>query len=230
MVAGQDSGILDPRTIQPLLDNDSNMLRLAKSCIIASDQTGTMWQDIKQLANEGDVLQRQGDVEGAISAFVDILRVLDKEFGSNHPCMVPYLKTLATLHMMRQDFNMAKDLLLRTLFIEEETASIPALEVASTLNSLSALCIEIGNYKEAMTLVRRAVAIFESSTDKSASYVKALTNLGICLLHDRKGAEAHRLFEKALDYSKSSSTDPLDLVPILVNLVSCVRVVLEMMK
>ena len=136
-------------------------------------------------ASKADFLRRQlaelyqaGKHEEAIHIARQLLEIVEKTSGSEHPETANSLNNLAELYWATGDFANAEPLLQRALAIREKALGPEHPNTSTILNNLAELYTAMGEYAKAEALYERALAINEKALGpKHPNTVRSLNNL-----------------------------------------------------
>ncbi len=149
-------------------------------------------QQVKALAQVGKYAE-------AIPLAQQMLTVLEKLLGPDHPLVATALSNLALLYYHEGRYAKAEPLFERALAIYEKALGPDHPLVASALNNLAGLYHQEGRYAKAEPLFKRALTIRETVLGPDDPHVAtAMNNLGSLFAHEGRYAEAEPLYQRAL--------------------------------
>ena len=112
-------------------------------------QSNSNQPDLKAMIERASTLQTKGDFETAASTWKQILAILEKALGPDHPNVATGLNNLALLLKDQGQYAAAEPLFRRAQAINEKTLGPDHPNVASGLNSLAVLLKDQGQYAAA---------------------------------------------------------------------------------
>ena len=144
-------------------------------------------------------LQQAGRYPEAIVLAQQVLALIEKSFGPNHPQTALSLNNLAeAYHFMGRDRD-AEPLYQRALRINETTLGLDHPSTALSLNNLAGFLYRTGRYRDAEPLYQRALAIFEQVLGVDhADTVQVLNNLARLYASTGNYGESESLHQRAL--------------------------------
>src|SRR5919199_1214392 len=164
-----------------------------------SAQQSAELEEVKQLIQQVNQLQKQGQYSAAIPLTERILVILEKNLGAEHPLIATSLNNLAYLYDEQGNYSQAEPLLQRALAIREKVLGKEHPSVATSLNNLAALYKEQGNYSQAEPLYQRALAIKEKVLGKEHPAVAtSLNNLAGLYQEQGNYSQAELFYQRAL--------------------------------
>ena len=116
---------------------------------------------VQELIQQAAGLQAKGAVAEAALLWQQILAILEREAGPEHPLTATSLNNLAFLYFSLGRYRDAEPLYKRSLAIREKALGTEHPDTASSLNNLALLYDNQGRYGEAEPLYKRALAIIE---------------------------------------------------------------------
>jgi len=137
---------------------------------------------------------------GARSSAEEALRILELHFGPNDSRLLGPLGLLMDIYDRLQLLDAKRLAGERRLVLLEHLDQSDEHEVASTLNKLGGLCMDLGDLEECERYYRRALAIRERLYDGTGNFVAASLN-NLALVHQLRGdlPRALDLHRRALD-------------------------------
>jgi len=144
-------------------------------------------------------LYQQGRYADAIPIAKNVLTIVEKALGPDHPGVATGLNNLAGLYESLGDYAKAEPLYKRAFAITEKAFGPDDPRVANSLNNLALLYESLGDYAKAEPLYQRALAIDEKAHGSDHPDVaNSLNNLA--LLYESLGdyAKAEPLYKRAL--------------------------------
>src|ERR687885_1299927 len=164
-----------------------------------SAQQSAELEEVKQLIQQVNQLQKQGQYSAAIPLTERILVILEKNLGAEHPLIATSLNNLAYLYDEQGNYSQAEPLLQRALAIREKVLGKEHPAVATSLNNLAGLYQEQGNYSQAELFYQRALAIKEKVLGKEHPDVaESLNNLAALYSYMGNYSQAEPLFQRSL--------------------------------
>ena len=155
------------------------------------------WNELNEKAR---TLYQQGRYSEAAEVALELLRVAEKTFGSNHAKVAESLNNLASVYQADAKYTEAEPLYKRALALWEEVTGPDHPSVATTLNYLAGLYRVQGRYAEAVPLYERALAIDEKALGKDHPGVtRDLNDLGELYRIQGKNSEAESLHKRSLE-------------------------------
>ncbi len=124
------------------------------------------------------------------------------------------LNGLAAVYYEQHVYSRAEKLSRSALAVEQSLAAPRETEIARRLNNIGAACMAQGKMREASSLVRASLRIYERS-DETTDRAFALNNLGVLELKAHRNADASAHFRHAANLLQN---DPADLATHLANL------------
>lgn len=144
-------------------------------------------------------LQQAGRYPEAIVLAQQVLALIEKAFGSNHPETAMGLNNLAEAYQFMGRDRDAEPLYRRALRIQETTLGPNHPSTALSLNNLAGFLYRTGRYRDAEPLYQRALAIFEQALDSDhADTAQVLNNLAALYVSMGRYGEAESLHQRAL--------------------------------
>jgi CHAT domain-containing protein/Tfp pilus assembly protein PilF len=164
-----------------------------------SAQQSAELEEVKQLIQQVNQLQKQGQYSAAIPLTERILVILEKNLGAEHPLIATSLNNLAYLYDEQGNYSQAEPLLQRALAIREKVLGKEHPSVATSLNNLAALYKEQGNYSQAEPLYQRALAIWEKVLGQEhPNFAAGLNNLAVLYQDMGNYSQAEPLLQRSL--------------------------------
>jgi CHAT domain-containing protein/Tfp pilus assembly protein PilF len=155
--------------------------------------------DVKAMAERADELQSKRKYGEAATIWKQILPILEKILGPDHPDVAISLNSLAMLLKYQGQYAAAEPLYRRSLIILEKAFGPDHPDVATILNNLAGLLGDQGHYAAAESLYRRSLAIREKALGPGHPDVAtALNNLAVLLQDQKQYAAAEPLFRRSL--------------------------------
>ncbi len=110
-----------------------------------------------------DELYAQGRYQEALPFAEDAARLVEEEFGPDHPNTATLLNNLAAVYEAQARYADAEPLYKRALAINEKALGPEHTDLAADLNNLAELYRAQGRYAQAEPLHNRALAIWEKA-------------------------------------------------------------------
>lgn len=157
------------------------------------------------LALLGELLERQGDLDGAEQATTLALQLREELLGPDHGDTAVSLNNLAVLAYRRGDLARARELFERAVATLVAVHGEHSEVVAGAVNNVAKLSELLGDFAGARRQHERALAIYEATVGPQAPQTAvSLSNLGLLLdrLGERQRSKA--LHERALAISEAS--------------------------
>ncbi len=169
--------------------------------------------------------ERAGQRQKAEAAIREVLPILERAIGTDHPWYVLSLVTLGDLRASAGDLQEAEAVERRGLAILERTGQLGTLLEATLVNNLADVYRTRGDYATAEPLFTRSLQLGESILGRDSLFVgTALQNLGI-MSRERKdysGAIAHYLEALAIREKLLGPNHPM-VAGVLTNLANVYR-------
>jgi tetratricopeptide (TPR) repeat protein len=141
-----------------------------------------------------------GKYSQAIPLAEQVLDILEKKHGKEHPSVANSLNNLALLYEKQGKYPQSEPLYLRAVKIKEKILGKEHPSVAMSLNNLAELYREQGKYAQAEPLCLRALDIREKNLDKKHPDVaQSLNNLAALYKAQEKYVQAEPLYQRSLD-------------------------------
>jgi CHAT domain-containing protein/Tfp pilus assembly protein PilF len=152
------------------------------------------------LNNKGIELYNAGKYEEALPYAKQVLEIIEKTLGKNHPSTAQSLNNLALLYYETGRYSEAEPLLKRALEIKEKALGKEHPDTAISLNSLALLYDKTGRYSKAEPLYKRALEIHEKALGKEhPSTATSLNNLAALYYKTGRYSEVEPLLKRALE-------------------------------
>ena len=157
-------------------------------------------EKISYAANELGVFLYNTALHSEAESFYRLsLKIVEENFGKDHPIEAITLNNLAALLQVTNRLSEAELLVKRALKISEKDFGKDHLNVARFLNNLAVIFSETNRLKEAELFMKRALKIDEDNFGKNHPNVAiSLSNLSQVLQHGRRFKEAELLIRRAL--------------------------------
>lgn len=117
--------------------------------------------DMKALAERADKLNLEGKYHESAAIWQQILTIVEKAGGPDHPAVGNILNILGLLQSDQRNYAEAEPLFRRSLAIREKVFGPNDLAVAFTLSNIAKLLSDQGKYNLAEPLYRRSLTIRE---------------------------------------------------------------------
>ncbi len=121
--------------------------------------------DVRDAISQVRTLYDQGRYQEALPFAKEVVRLVEREFGANHPTFAAHLNNLAALYVMQGRDIEAEPLFERALTIFENVLGPDHPEVAITLENYASLLRATNRADEAEKLQTRAAAIRAKQTE-----------------------------------------------------------------
>jgi CHAT domain-containing protein len=132
------------------------------------------------LNNVAGMYQDQRNYAEAEPFYHQALKIVEDEFGPNHPHALTIHDSLAELYRKQGKYSQAEPLYKHVIEISEQTLGADHPDVARSNNNLALLYARQGKYTQAEPLYRRAVKIWENSFGPDHPLVlRGLENLSL---------------------------------------------------
>jgi tetratricopeptide (TPR) repeat protein len=142
---------------------------------------------------------QRGRYEDAIPLAKEVIAILEKVRGPDHPDVAAMLNTLAELYTLQGRYAEAEPLYERSLAIKEKMLGPDHPDVALSLNDMAVMYDRQGRYAEAEPLYKRSLAIREKVLGPDHPDVAlGLNNLALLYDNETRYAEAEPLFKRSL--------------------------------
>ena len=144
-------------------------------------------------------LYRAGKSAEAIPLTRQMLAMLEKMLGPDHPNVAASLNNLASLYEDQGRYADSEPLFKRSLAIREKALGPDHPDVARTLSNLGSLYTNQGRYAGAEPLFKRSLAIREKALGPNHPDVAmSLNNLAVLYTNEGRYADAEPLFKRSL--------------------------------
>jgi CHAT domain-containing protein len=176
--------------------------------------------------------QRAGERQKAESAIRDVLPILERSLGPEHPWYLRSLVTLASLRQAAGDLRRAEDINRNALAAIGRTGQTGTLLHATVLNNLADVLKATGRAAEAESLFEQSMAIGDSILGPESLFVAtALQNLGIMARERKDYAAALADYARALSIrERLLGPDHPGLAGVLTNIGNVYRATREYQK
>jgi len=155
--------------------------------------------------NLGYHLDMIGDYAGARAMYERALKIVERDFGAQHPNVATLVNNLGSVLRAIGDDAGARAMYERALKIDEAAFGPDHPDVARDVNSLGSVLKEVGDYAGARAMLERALKIVER--DLGAQHPKVATlvnNLGSVLRAIGDYAGARAMLERALKIDEAA--------------------------
>jgi tetratricopeptide (TPR) repeat protein len=143
------------------------------------------------------VNEKRGLYETELEYLNKGLEIRRRFFGKDGLLYATGLITLADLRTKLGRYSEAESLLKEAVSIQKASKSIRQGDYLITLNKLALLCLHMGRYPEADSMLLIIGRSLRSSIDQSDDYGSILLNLGGCYVLEGRYAEAESVLVKA---------------------------------
>jgi CHAT domain-containing protein/tetratricopeptide (TPR) repeat protein len=186
------------------------------------NQSSSNQPDVTAMTERANKLRSEGRYRESATVWLEILEILEKALGPDHPHVATGLHNLASLLYRQGQYARAEPLARRSLAIREKAFGPDHPAIAHSLNSLAHLRQEQGRIAEAEALVRRSLSIRVRALGPDHPDVAlSLNNLASLLNDQGRYAAAEPLYRRSLAiYEKVFGADHPDVALSLNNLAS----------
>ena len=163
--------------------------------------------EVKRLNQKAKELYGEGKYNEAIPYAQQVLTIIEKALGKDHPNVATSLNNLAGLYKVIGRYSEAEPLYKRSLEIREKALGKNHPDVALSLNNLAGIYTFIGGrYAEAEPLHKRALVIYEKALGSEHPFV-AQNLISLASLYESTGryADAEPLYKRALEIREKIS-------------------------
>ena len=181
--------------------------------ILAGDPGSEPLDTVDSLRGLGKSLSGQTEYELAFQYFDDALTIRKRDISPSHVDTATSMGELAELHRLKGEYRTSLSLSTDALAIwEAKDPSDPSIagSLATALNNLGVLNLDMGEFGQAEQLLERAVDIRDDSaafSDNPLPLAASLNNLAVLHRHTGDFARSLPLLERALEIIDSELSD-----------------------
>jgi tetratricopeptide (TPR) repeat protein len=167
----------------------------------------------------GSVYHSQGRYLNAETCYRNAIQVWKRVPGTDALPLTQSMRNLAALYLETGQYSKAEHLGLESLLTTVETTRPDSSLLAGLTGTLGALASAKGEYREAETHYRRALALWEKLAPNSRERLQILVDLGILYYEQARYTEARTCYERALVVAENvAPRDRLTEVILLANM------------
>ncbi len=171
------------------------------------------------VANLGIIERRLGNFEAAKTLFARALALalqMDRQDSVSR-----VYNNMGLMYSDQGNARLAHEYFSRSLALKKDDGDRGTLDMANSLSNLGSLYSQVGDYPQALSYYRQAIALLEKIRS-GRGVTSALSNIGNTLAAMGQRVEARQMFERALGMAQASG-DPGTLATVLYNLGTVVR-------
>jgi serine/threonine protein kinase/Tfp pilus assembly protein PilF len=147
------------------------------------------------------VLQAEGNLAEAETAYREVLAMQRKLLGNEHPDVATSLNNLANMLRQRHDLAEAETMYREALAMRRKLLGNEHPDVATSLHNLASLLLERGDVAEAETMYREALAMQRKLLgNEHPAVATSLNNLANVLHDEGKLYEARAMYQEAAEH------------------------------
>ncbi len=154
------------------------------------------------------LLDREGDIDGAIGEYRALLGILEQIYDGPHPSVAAIYSNLAAALRARGEHDESALMYSLSIRMVDQVMAEDHPDRAYARVGLGALYVEQGRFDEAEDLLRQALAIRRAGLPEGHRYIgDALLELGDCLMRQERFTEAETLLLEARDLYRAGLGD-----------------------